>query len=117
MRGLPIQIKDNKGFNKTIGYLQLTKTGRTFYKPVIRAKHFMRVLSGYGIQKEVFDKYLRGKKGRIMIKEKDTGKVLVASIKTWTEHSSSANFGDGKQIFLSERFCHNANNFDRSVIV
>ncbi len=84
-----------------------------FKKAVISTKHKMRLFEGYGIQKDIFDKYLRGKKGRIIIKEKDTGKVLVASIKTWQEHCAGANYGDGKQIFLATRFMHNADDFNR----
>ena len=118
---MPIKIKDDKGYLRTVGYLRLGKKGRVFFKPVTRMKngrpyHYLKVVKGYGIQKEVFDKYLRGRKGRIIIKEKDTGRFLVASIKTWTEHSSTANFGAGKQVFLSERFMHGSENFDRSVI-
>jgi len=64
----------------------------------------MRRVSGYGIQKEAFDKYLRGKKGRITIFEKDTHKMLDATIKMWEEHGSYQNFGFGKQVFLSEKY-------------
>jgi len=109
----PIYIKAEKGFDKKIGSLEKTKSGLVYRKKVKRSKHFMRIVKGYGIQKEVFDKYLRGKKGRIIIREEDTGEFLVASIKTWTEHSRSGNYGDGKQIFLAERFMHGAENFDR----
>jgi len=116
-RGVPIKIRDPKGFLKTGGYLSLKKTGRSFYKPVNRAKHYMNIVKGYGIQKELFDKYLRGKKGVIKIHEKDTGRWLIASVKTWTEHSRAGNYGDGKQIFLSERFMHNSDDFDREETV
>jgi len=118
LKGLPIKIKDPRYYrgSLTVGYLQLSPKGRVFYKPVKRIKHFMRVVDGYGIQKAVFDEYLRGRKGRVIVHEKDTGKYLVASIKTWTLHSSNQNFGDGKQIFLSERFMHNSEKFDREVL-
>ena len=77
----------------------------------------MRLVEGYGIQKEVFDEYLRGKKGRIAFKEIDTGRFLIASINTWTEHSKAGNYGDGKQIFLSERYMHGSQDFNRSNVV
>jgi hypothetical protein len=95
-----------------VGSLYKKPTGLVFRKNVTRSKHYFKVVKGYGIQKEIFDKYLRGKKGVIQIKE-DTGKFLVASIDTWTEHSKSGNYGDGKQIFLSERFMHNGQDFNR----
>lgn len=104
MKGLPIYITDPKGFKKKIGSLFITRKGRIFAKTVERKKHFMRVVNGYGIQKEAFDKYLRGRKGGILIFEKDTGTKFFADIDTWTEKSHSANYGDGKQIFLSVKY-------------
>ena len=89
----------------TIGELIRAEDGSlVFTKNVQRKKHFMKVLSGYGIQKEPYDQYLRGKKGRIDIIEKDTGKTLTASISTWDEHSSYQNYGSGRQVFLSEKY-------------
>ena len=111
-----IYIPDPLRGQKLVGRLFKRKSGLLFRKNVKRNKHFMDIMSGYGIQKAVFDEYLRGKKGVIQIKETDTGKFLVASIKTWTENSKSGNYGDGAQIFLSERFMHNADNFNRQQI-
>lgn len=111
-----IKIRDPMGYTRTVGTLNRKPRSRTFDKQVTRSKHYMRKIKGYGIQKEVFDEYLRGRKGIVRIHEKDTGKWLIASIKTWADYSKAANFGDGKQIFLSERFMHGADDFDRSVI-
>ena len=104
-RGIPIKIQSpSLHYPITVGYLLPKKEGRIFLKEVERAKHFMRILEGYGIQKEVYDTYLRGKRGKVVIEENDTGKFLCADISTWQEHSSAQNYGDGKQIFLSERY-------------
>lgn len=100
-----------------VGSLRKTKSGLFFKKNVVRSKHYMRIVQGYGMQKEIFDQYLRGKKGRIAIKEVDTGKFLIASINTWGKHSKSGNYGDGKQIFLAERYMHGSDIFDRSDIL
>lgn len=100
-----------------VGSLKTTPSGLLFRKNVMRAKHYMRLVEGYGLQKEIFDKFLRGKKGRIAIKEMDTGKFLIASVNTWEEHSKAGNYGDGKQIFLSERYMHGSQNFNRNDIV
>ena len=102
-----------KGRDILVGELTKKNKKITFTKSVDSRKHKMRIFSGYGIQKDVYDKYLRGKEGRIVFKEKDTGKYLVASIKTWGEHHSGQNFGDGKQIFLSTKFMHNSKDFNR----
>ncbi len=102
-----------------VGILKETPSGLVLRKNVIREKHLMGIHFGepmYGIQKEVFDKYLRGKRGRIEIKELDTGRFLVASIETWTNHSSAKNYGYGKQVFLPVRFMHGADNFSRETI-
>lgn len=96
-----------------VGRLYTKDNKITFVKKVDSTRHKMKIFDGYGIQKDVYDKHLRGKQGRIIIKERDTGKVLVASIKTWAEHHSGQNFGDGKQIFLSTKYMHNSDNFDR----
>lgn len=104
-----ITIKDSKGIVRKVGKLFITKSGRIYFKRVNRKKHYMRIVQGYGIQKEVFEKYLRGRKGSVVINETDTGDKLVASIKTWIEHSSAANYGDGKQIFLSEKYMEKSN--------
>lgn len=102
-----------KGVKIKVGRLYTKDKKVTFTKTVDSTRHKMRIFDGYGIQKDVYDKHLRGKQGRIIIKERDTGKVLVASIKTWAEHHSGQNFGDGKQIFLSTKYMHNSDNFDR----
>lgn len=111
-----IKIKDPQGYTRTVGHLTIEPRTRRFDKHVERSKHYMKRVKGYGIQKEVFDEYLRGRKGIIRIHEKDTGKWLIASIKTWTDHNHTANYGGGKQVFLSCRFMHGVDDFDRSVI-
>lgn len=93
-----------------VGTLVQLADGIAFIKKVTRSRHFMRVIQGYGIQKQVFDNHLRGKKGYIFIIEDDTGKKLRASIKNWTNNSSTQNYGDGKQIFLSEKFMEKEDN-------
>ena len=112
-----IYIEDPIKGQKKVGSLRKGKSGLVFRKNVRRDRHFMKIVQGYAIQKEVFDEYLRGKRGVIQIKELDTRKFLVASIKTWTKHSKTGNYGDGVQIFLGEKFMHGAENFDRNTII
>lgn len=101
-----VEIFYNNGvYKKHIGSLILQR-GKPliYYKKVNSGKHKMRLFNGYGIQKEVFDKFLRGKKGMIIIDETDTGARLKSDIKTWEEHSKSANYGEEKQVFLSVKY-------------
>lgn len=112
-----IKIKDPRGFVRTVGTLDKKPKFRVFDKQVYRDRHYMNIVEGYGIQKEVFDKYLRGRKGIVRVHEKDTGNWLVASIKTWTDLNHTANYGDGKQVFLSCKYMHNSDDFDRSVVI
>lgn len=109
-------ISDPVRGQRFVGTLKKGNTGLIFRKDVLRKKHYMDVVKGYGVQKTIFDRYLRGKKGVIQIKELDTGRFLVASIDTWLKHSKSGNYGDGKQIFLSRKFMHNAEDFNRRTI-
>lgn len=76
--------------------------GNTLFKNVIQSRHFMRVLDGYGIQYIAFCE-LRKMVKKIVIKE-DTGNQWEATIKDWTEHSKIADYGNGKQVFLSLKF-------------
>ena len=100
----PLIIRDPKGFNKTVGYFQeYGEYGNIFFKQVTRAKHFMRILSGYGIQKEAYDK-IKQKIKWVIIFEKDTGNRLLSKIEDWKEHSSAQNYGSGRQVFLSEKY-------------
>lgn len=118
---MKIYLKDPRGIrgNLHVGNLEKKNGKILFKKNVDKSKHYMRIVKGYGIDKTVFDKFIRGSKGRIMLRENDKGKItyLVASIKTWTDHSSNQNFGDGKQVFLSRKYMHNAENFNRNDIV
>lgn len=100
----PLVIKDPRGFNRTVGYFQeYGEYGNIFFKQVERAKHYMRVLSGYGIQKEAYDK-IKQKIKWIIIFEKDTNNRLLSKIEDWKEHSSAQNYGSGRQVFLSEKY-------------
>ena len=100
----PLVIRDPKGFNKTVGYFQeYGEYGNIFFKEVNRSKHFMRVLSGYGIQKEAYDK-IKMKVKWVIIFEKDTNVRLLSTIEAWKEHSSAQNYGSGRQVFLSEKY-------------
>jgi len=88
--------------NKTIGFLYKREGELIFEKRVIPKKHKVRKFNAYGIQENVFQNELAGNKGRIEIKEKNkTGRILTASISTWTDKGFVRNLGSGIQRFLS----------------
>jgi hypothetical protein len=95
-----VVYKDND-YPRKIGKLKVAKTYRTFLKEVDSTKHKMRLFNAYGIQKDFFDKYLKGKKGKIFIYEIDLNRYLESDIKDWEEHGKYANYGSGRQMFLS----------------
>lgn len=100
----PVTIKDPRGYTRTVGFfMDYGEYGNIYFKEVKRAKHFMRVLSGYGIQKEVYDK-IKNKVKWVIIFEKDTNNRLLSKMDVWKEHSSAQNYGFGKQVFLSEKY-------------
>lgn len=91
-------------YPKPIGTLYITKGNRLYHKRVDSKKHKLRIFNGYGIQREVFDEYLRNRNGRVIIDETDTQMRLTADIKTWVEHGSNKNYGEGKQTFLPIKY-------------
>ena len=94
-------------YEKKIGELYIGKKERVYFKKVDSTIHKMRVLDGYGIQKEVFDEFLKGHKtdnDKIIIDETDTGVRYKAPIRIWEEHGVYRNYGEEKQIFVSVKF-------------
>lgn len=67
-----------------------------FYKRVFRSKHFMRILNGWGTDKDIFDRNF--KEVKIMDKENDI--VYVSKKEDWIHHGIRKNFGYGEQIIL-----------------
>jgi hypothetical protein len=77
--------------------------GSVLFKLVNPSKHFMRVVDGYGIQWEAFNRLEEKGVDKIIIKE-NTGNQWSASLKDWMEHSKVADYGSGKQVFLSLKY-------------
>ena len=94
------QIKYN---NRIIGTLTSVADLLIFSKFVNPKKHLFRIYNAYGIQKDVFDKYLKGNLGKIVITEKGGG-VLESKISKWEEYGIVSNFGNGEQVFLPLRY-------------
>lgn len=76
-------------------------------------KHFMRIVQGYGIQEIAFEEIVRKGVDKIVLKEMGTGKRWESRVKDWLEHGRVADYGHGKQRFLSVKFMSNKKPVDK----
>lgn len=79
--------------------------GDTLFK-VVEAKHYMRVVDGYGFQYNTFAELPREGITKIHITERHTNNSWDSDYKEWQEHGHIADYGRGKQIFLSLKYMH-----------
>ena len=79
--------------------------GDTFFKDVMPF-HFMRVVGGYGISEDAFQDILSKGCKYIIIKEVATKQNWKSDIKDWIEHCKIADYGSGKQRFMSLKYMH-----------
>lgn len=77
--------------------------GEALFKTVNPAKHFMRIVDGYGIQYQAFQELKAKQIKKIIIKE-TTGNQWEATLQTWIDNSKVADYGSGKQVFMSLKF-------------
>lgn len=70
----------------------------------VEPKHFMRVLQGYGIQEVAFQEMVKRGVKLIVLKETATEQKWEAHIDVWMNSSKIADYGHGKQRFLSLKF-------------
>lgn len=80
----------------------VTKIGDTFFKQV-QEKHFMKVVGGYGFQYDAFIQFEKKGIKEIHINE-ENGSVWSSRPSQWLEHGKIADYGRGKQIFLSLKY-------------
>ena len=78
--------------------------GDTFRRHVTSYRHFMKIVGGYGIQEIAFEELQKRKIKNILLEEKDTGKSWYSKLDDWTEHGKVADYGHGRQRFLSMRY-------------
>ncbi len=77
---------------------------KQFIKPVTRSKHYFRMVSGYAIDAEVFDRAEGLGCREIVIVEADTGQRLKSKLMAWKEHGKVGTWGHGRQRTLSEKY-------------
>lgn len=77
----------------------------TFFRDVT-PKHFMRVVGGYGISEDAFQKITELGCKKVVIKDIVTHQSWESAINDWIEHCNIADYGSGKQRFLSLKYMH-----------
>ena len=84
------------------------------WKRVLRNKHYMRMVKGYGMQEEIFDGYVKDNRGWVVCEEKPTGLYLLAEMKVWQDNGKTMTFNqdDGIQRFLSEKYMQKTASID-----
>lgn len=88
-----------KGKKVLVGEL----VGDTLFRDV-EARHYMRVLDGYGIQEPAFQELVEKNIKYIVIKVKSTRDCYKANIDDWKIKGRVAEYGHGKQRFLSLKY-------------
>lgn len=111
MRDKVVFSKSKEGFNIRVGvFTKDENTGETVF--LKHKPHFMRVVGGYGIQKQVQDENKRNwnmqevfrlhKDLKIVIT--DGGSKYTSTAQDWLEHYHHGNYGYGDQMFLSVEY-------------
>lgn len=81
------------------------KVGNVFFKKV-ESKHFMKICNGYGLQYDAFVLFQENGIEKIRIIESGQDRAWKSTPSDWLEHGKIADYGRGKQIFLSLKFMH-----------
>lgn len=79
------------------------KIGNKFFKTV-ESQHFMRRVGGYGFQYDAFAMFEQEGITEIEILERHTGNIWLSKPKEWFLHGHIADYGRGKQIFMSLKY-------------
>lgn len=83
--------------------------GETFRREV-NSRHFMRVVGGYGIQEDAFQKLCEKRAKKILIHVENTSTTWESVIEDWKINSKTMDFGNGKQRFLSLKYMKEVKN-------
>lgn len=76
---------------------------KTFTR-VVKPEHYMNVVKGYGIQEVAFQEIKDRGVTTIVLLEEATGKKYTSSIEKWLEKGRVADYGHGKQRFISLKY-------------
>lgn len=76
-----------------------------FYRDVTY-KHLMRINNSYAIQEDAFQELIANDVTKIFMKVKETGDVWESTTNDWLNIATVADYGHGKQRFLSLKYMH-----------
>lgn len=86
------------------GRIHTNPKGRGFFIKEATEKHLMKMMDAYAIQESIFRQFPFYQVFGIVVKELDTGFSWVSKPEDWTEHGKVADYGHGKQVFLSRKY-------------
>jgi len=89
----------DEGKNKMVTCGEIV--GNTYFRDV-KMEHFMLKFFGFGIQDCILQKLIDDKIANIVLRTKN--KSFKSTLSDWIQHGKKANFGHGKQVFLSTRY-------------
>lgn len=72
----------------------------------VESNHFMRIVNGYGMQYDAFSRFKKIGIKKIKIHEGHTGNNWVSKPDDWIKNGRVADYGNGKQVFLSLKYMH-----------
>jgi hypothetical protein len=72
----------------------------------VTPRHFMRKVGGYGISEDAFQKIVEYGCKKVIIKDITTYLSWESSIEDWLNNCHIADYGSGKQRFLSMKYMH-----------
>jgi len=84
---------------------QMVWCGHTEYDTYFRdvkMEHFMLKFFGFGIQQDVINQLIKMGIKDVVLKTKK--KNFLSTLDNWVKFGKSANFGHGKQVFLSTKY-------------
>ena len=90
---------EGKGKRVKAGYIE----GDIFHKNVSRKKHYLRIVNGYAIQKDVVE-YLLDKQIKEIHIHEDKQRHYMIGLGDFVKNSRDWSYGHGKQRTISEKY-------------
>ena len=91
--------------NKRIVAGMYDSDANVYSKGVNKGIHFMKIVDGYGIQEDIYESVVK-RQSKVQIFEISAAgrKVLTSSYLDWNTQGKTADYGHGKQRFLSVKY-------------
>ena len=89
----------DEGKNKMVTCGEIV--GNTYFRDV-KMEHFMIKFFGFGVQAEVLDRLINNDIKNVILRTKK--KSFKSTLADWIKYGKKADFGHGKQVFLSTKY-------------